>query len=82
MQTELTQAIIQKVPMLSESDQKKVLEAVENLLSERDSDKGKRISEIFDELSNQVSLEEWEELPSDGAENHDHYLYGASKITR
>jgi len=34
------------------------------------------ISEIFEELSSQIPLEEWAELPRDGAEQHDHYLYG------
>jgi hypothetical protein len=76
MQTDVTQNIFQKVPLLSEEDQKKVLETVEHLLDER----GPRpISEIFEELSNQIPVEDWHELPSDGAENHDHYLYGAPK---
>lgn len=37
------------------------------------------ISEIFAELSSQLPLEEWAELPRDGAEQHDHYLYGSRK---
>ncbi|MGB7207888.1 MAG: hypothetical protein WBD27_04440 [Pyrinomonadaceae bacterium] len=79
MQTEITQTIFQKVPMLSEDDQKKVLETVESLLDEKSLNKVKPISAIFEELSNQIPLEEWQELPIDGAENHDHYLYGAPR---
>ena len=26
-----------------------------------------------------IPAEEWQKLPTDGAENHDHYLYGAPK---
>jgi hypothetical protein len=37
------------------------------------------IWEIITELSAQVPMEEWEKLPSDGAEQHDHYLYGSPK---
>lgn len=39
------------------------------------------IAEIFEELSSQIPLEEWAELPTDGAEQHDHYLYGSPKRT-
>ncbi len=79
MQTETTQTIFQKVPMLSEDDQKKVLETVESLLDEKTLNDVRPISAIFEELSNQIPLAEWEESPNDGAENHDFYLYGAPK---
>ena len=36
--------------------------------------------EIAEEISAQVPLEEWEKLPADGAEQHDHYLYGSPKV--
>lgn len=35
--------------------------------------------EIAEEISSQVPIEEWEKLPTDGAEQHDHYLYGSPK---
>lgn len=79
MQTEITQTIIQKVPMLSEDEQKKVLETVETFLNEKRASEIKPISEIFAELSGEIPLEEWQQSPSDGAENHDYYLYGAPK---
>jgi hypothetical protein len=37
------------------------------------------IWENITELSAQVPMEEWEKPPSDGAEQHDHYLYGSPK---
>ncbi len=39
----------------------------------------KPIYEIFDSLSETIPAEEWQKLPKDGAENHDHYLYGSPK---
>jgi uncharacterized protein (DUF1778 family) len=39
----------------------------------------KPIYQIFDNLSKTISAEEWQKLPEDGAENHDHYLYGSPK---
>jgi hypothetical protein len=39
--------------------------------------------EIAEEISSQVPLEEWAKLPTDGAEQHDRYLYGvAEEVTR
>jgi hypothetical protein len=40
---------------------------------------GRPIGKIIEELSSQVPLDEWAELPADGAEQHDHYLYGSPK---
>lgn len=40
----------------------------------------KSIFEILLEgMKQDIPEEEWEKLPTDGAENHDHYLYGAPK---
>ena len=36
-------------------------------------------SEQMDEIVQAVPLEEWQELPADGAANVDHYLYGSEK---
>ncbi|MCG3197867.1 MAG: hypothetical protein GHCLOJNM_02361 [bacterium] len=39
----------------------------------------KPIWEIFEELSKEAPDEEWDQLPSDLSENHDHYLYGSPR---
>ncbi len=57
----------------------KVLDFMKDLHKEKKAKKAKPISAIFEELSNEIPLEEWQELPTDGAENHDHYLYGSPK---
>jgi hypothetical protein len=53
---------------------------VEEMLSEKETqgrDAVRPLWEIAEEISSQVPLEEWEKLPADGAEQHDHYLYGS-----
>lgn len=72
--------IIEKVRMLSEARQRQVAELIDELLKEEQAGTDARpIWEIFAELSAQVPAEEWSKLPPDGAEQHDHYLYGVPK---
>jgi len=81
----LEQAILKKLQTLPDSKQQEVLALVDEMLKEDhepSSPKNIRpIWEIITELSAQVPMEEWEKLPSDGAEQHDHYLYGSPKRT-
>ena len=39
----------------------------------------KPIWEVFKEISDSIPEEEWAKLPPDGAEQHDHYIYGTPK---
>lgn len=39
----------------------------------------KPIWEVFQEISDSIPEEEWAKLPPDGAEQHDHYIYGTPK---
>jgi hypothetical protein len=41
--------------------------------------KQKPVWELLDEVLGPVPPEQWNKIPHDGAENHDHYLYGAPK---
>jgi hypothetical protein len=58
-------------------------ELVERLLAEGKqpppSGGGQTIWEKVEDLINRVPPEAWEDLPSDGSLNVDHYLYGAPK---
>jgi hypothetical protein len=75
--------IQEKVKALTREKQQRVLSLVEEMLSEKNGEQVRvsvrPLSEIAEEISSQVPLEEWEKLPVDGAEQHDHYLYGAPK---
>lgn len=79
MSTKLQQAIQEQVRILSEGEMREVLKFMQNLRQEKELRTAKPISTIFEELSGELPLDEWKKLPPDGAENHDHYLYGAPK---
>ncbi len=40
---------------------------------------GRPIWEVFDDVMKDLPAEELNKLPADGAENHDHYIYGSPK---
>jgi hypothetical protein len=81
----LENTIQEKVKALPPEKQQRVLSMVEEMLSEKEATQGRDgvrpLWEIAEEISSQVPLEEWEKLPVDGAEQHDHYLYGSPKKT-
>ena len=82
MSANLEQAILEKIQALPDKKQEEVLAIVDQMLKEGETqsrENARPIWEIITELSAQVPMEEWEKLPSDGAEQHDHYLYGAPK---
>jgi hypothetical protein len=85
MSANLEQAILEKVQALPDEKQREVLALVEELLKEQQEPPPhgavRPIWEIIVELSSQIPLEEWAKLPADGAEQHDHYLYGSPKRT-
>jgi len=74
MQTEITQTIVQKIPQLTEEQQRKMLELMDKMLEEQ---KPSNNWQRLDERLAQVPAEEIAELPADASENLDHYLYGS-----
>jgi hypothetical protein len=83
MAANLENTIQEKVKALPPEKQQRVLSLVEEMLSEKEATQGRvavrPLWEIAEEISAQIPLEEWEKLPADGAEQHDHYLYGSPK---
>ena len=77
------QAILEKIQALPAEKQQEVLALVDEMLKAshepRPRENVRPIWEIIVELSSQIPLEEWAKLPADGAEQHDHYLYGSPK---
>ncbi len=82
MSATLQHTIQEQIRVLSEEEMRQVLNFVNGLRKEKATSQAKPISAIFEDLSSEIPLDEWRELPSDGAENHDHYLYGAPKKTK
>jgi hypothetical protein len=82
MSANLQHTIQEQMRVLSEEEMHQVLNFVNGLRKGKKASQTKPISAIFEDLSSEIPLDEWRELPSDGAENHDHYLYGAPKKTK
>jgi len=84
MASNIEQMLIEKVRALPHDKQSEVLEFVDNLCVQDQSteileSQAKPIWEVIQEIAAQVPEEQWDRLPQDGAEQHDHYLYGAPK---
>jgi hypothetical protein len=83
MAANLENRIQEKVKALPEEKQERVLSLVEELLKETNGEQARMSArplwEIAQEISSQIPVEEWKKLPPDGAEQHDHYLYGSLK---
>ena len=74
MHTDLSQVVAEKMQAMPIEKQRKILEFAEDLAETR-----KTIWEKIDERVSNLSAETLEKLPTDGAENLDHYLYGVPK---
>ena len=83
MAANLESTIQEKIKALPEEQQERVLSLVEEMLKEKNGEQvrvsARPLWEIVEEISSQIPIEEWEKLPTDGAEQHDHYLYGSPK---
>ena len=77
MATNLKSVIAERIQTLTEEQQRDVLAFIDDL--ERKPAPIDRLGKLADELLKDVPREVIEQLPVDGAENHDHYLYGARK---
>ncbi len=85
MSSNIEQSVIDKLKELPPEKQHQVLAFMETLLAGRDSGAersvttGKSIWEEIEKITREAPEESWEQVPTDGAAQHDHYLYGAPK---
>ncbi len=82
--TNLEQTIIEKVHGFPPEKQQKLLEYVETLEDSEVVPETERqtIWEMVKDVIEEVPKEAWDELPTDGSINVDHYLYGHKKKTK
>lgn len=78
MTSTTAEMVVEKMRSLSPEQQRTVLELVEKL-AEQAEPRRTTIWETIEDIVNQVPPEAWDEVPSDGSLNVDHYLYGAPK---
>ena len=83
--TALLQKAIERVRALPEDHQDRVarlmLDEAEapNEIDDHKEEERKPISEAIQEIFSDITEEEWEKLPKDGAAELDHYIYGTPK---
>lgn len=76
MQTNAAEEILEVVKILPQDDQLAILQQAKSLAN-----KSKRRS-IWDKIrahAAEIPKEEWDRMPIDGSEQHDHYLYNTPK---
>lgn len=83
MAANLEDQLIDKVRALPPSKQREALRLLDSLAmdstSERKDVDRKSIWEVADEINALLPSDTWENVPTDGSINLDHYLYGAPK---
>jgi hypothetical protein len=79
--TNLEQTIIEKVHAFPPEKQQKLLDYAETLEVEETAEEAEHqtIWDMVKEFAEEVPQEAWNDLPTDGSINVDHYLYGHKK---
>ncbi len=75
MQTDVAEKIFERVKTLPIGKQKEILDQIETIKKENPLTIWQKIRARAENIPDEV----WEKMPSDGAEQHDHYLYGVPK---
>ena len=78
MSSHIEEEILERLRALPVAKQEEVLKFTESLAKDNQP-KRMSIFEEVDQIVERVSPEAWDEVPSDGSINVDHYLYGAPK---
>lgn len=75
----ITEEIVEKVQILPKNKQREVLRFVTEIEIKTKPKQRLKIFEQIDEITAQVPKESWAELPADGSEKVDEYLYGETE---
>lgn len=75
MQTDVAEKIYERVKVLPIEKQKEILREIESIEKETPLTIWQKIRARSEKIPDEV----WEEMPKDGSEQHDHYLYGTPK---
>ncbi|MDQ3634941.1 MAG: hypothetical protein M3405_10615 [Acidobacteriota bacterium] len=75
MQTDVAETIFERVKVLPLEKQKEILNQIENIEKETPPTIWQKIRARAKNIPDEV----WDEMPSDGAEQHDHYISGVPK---
>ena len=80
MAANLEDQLIDKVRALPPEKQQEALRLLDTLTTAAETGADRRpIWEVIEEINADLPADTWENVPTDGSINLDHYLYGASK---
>lgn len=83
MAANLEDQLIDKVRALPADKQRAALKLLDSLATDSNSERAsadrRSIWEVVDEINAGLPADTWENVPTDGSINLDHYLYGAPK---
>jgi hypothetical protein len=85
MAVNLEEQLIDKVRALPASKQQEALRLLDSLATDASSEPNGRgtdrkpVWQVIDEINAGLPSDTWENVPTDGSANLDHYLYGAPK---
>jgi hypothetical protein len=74
----IEETIVERLRTLDAAEQKRVLDFVEGIERQK-SQPAKTLWDAIQDIVKDVPDEVWERLPTDGSEQHDHYLYGSPR---
>ncbi|MEK6289465.1 MAG: hypothetical protein AABO57_27440 [Acidobacteriota bacterium] len=78
MSSRIEETIVERLRALDVEEQKRVLDFVEGIERQK-SQPAKTLWDAIQDIVKDVPDEVWDKLPTDGSEQHDHYLYGSPK---
>ncbi|PYT05826.1 MAG: hypothetical protein DMF60_10775 [Acidobacteria bacterium] len=78
MSSSIEEAIVERLRALDAEEQKRVLDFVEGIERQK-SQPAKTLWDAIQDIVKDVPDDVWERLPTDGSQQHDHYLYGSPK---
>ena len=82
METPILNELKERLSKLTPDDQKEVLKFLESIEAGAAGASGSGLAGLWkeiDEIVSAVPEDAWSDVPTDGAANHDHYLYGSPK---
>lgn len=78
MSSNMEETIVERLRTLDAEEQKRVLDFVAGIERQK-SQPAKTLWDAIQNIVTDVPDEVWDKLPTDGSEQHDHYLYGSQK---
>jgi hypothetical protein len=82
MAANLQQIVQEQISFLSEEELDQVLRFLRSLSKQNKARESRPISKVFEDIRADIPELKWDDMPTDGAENLNHYLYGEPEMNK